>query len=436
MRKVNLLIVSIIVLGFFNNANSQTPWLLQNSNIFLPVGYYRDITSIIVNDSTDVWAIADGYPSYTKSTDGGNTWISNAFTSSIFTFSNLAAINRDTAWGCMYRTVGTKGDIFRTYDGGVNWSIPDTTIFKQSNSFPNFVYFFNGNDGVCFGDPVNGSFEIYTSTNSGNIWNIVPSNSIPAPLTNETGICNLFCCKNNNIWVGTNKGRILKSSDKGLTWVVSSPLSGRIVSVAFKDSLNGIVIGYNGTNNIKRTTDGGITWSTFSINGAYAFPSSAQDLIYVESSFNHLGFYICGGLTSPNKFTSYSTDDGSTWTQLDTMSHFCFGFYDANIGWAGGKEADIYKYNNTSGIVSETENKYSLYIYPNPFSAQTTIDFSEKQLNTTIRIIDVLGKEVKYLILKGEKQITIEKGAMKAGVYFVQIVYKNNNVANTKIIVE
>ena len=79
-------------------------------------------------------------------------------------------------------------------------------------------------------------------------------------------------------------------------------------------------------------------------------------------------------------------------------------------------------------------------ISPNPFTSLTTISFSIEQTNTTIKITDILGKEIKALNFTG-KQCTIEKGTMQAGIYFVQITTTsagsvNENVINRKIVIQ
>ena len=80
-------------------------------------------------------------------------------------------------------------------------------------------------------------------------------------------------------------------------------------------------------------------------------------------------------------------------------------------------------------------NDSGFTIYPNPFTEQTTIAFNEVQKNSTIKIMDVLGKEIKAIVFSG-KELLIEKGEMLAGVYFVQVIDENKNVVNKKIILQ
>jgi polyhydroxybutyrate depolymerase len=74
-------------------------------------------------------------------------------------------------------------------------------------------------------------------------------------------------------------------------------------------------------------------------------------------------------------------------------------------------------------------------IYPNPFSSQTTIEFSTEQRNTSIKIIDVLGKEIKSITFTG-KQFVLYRDELPAGVFFLQISNELNEVTYKKIIAE
>jgi hypothetical protein len=83
------------------------------------------------------------------------------------------------------------------------------------------------------------------------------------------------------------------------------------------------------------------------------------------------------------------------------------------------------------GEISETP---AVNVYPNPFSAQTTIDFANDE-NHNIRIFDVLGKEIKTIDCTG-KQLILQKGDLKEGIYFLQITDPKKNSVIKKIIVQ
>ena len=81
----------------------------------------------------------------------------------------------------------------------------------------------------------------------------------------------------------------------------------------------------------------------------------------------------------------------------------------------------ILKYGLTTGVIENKETNNDISIFPNPFTSQTTVSFTEEQKNTTIKITDAVGKEIKIFDFSGG-QLTIEKGNMQPGVYFLQIM--------------
>jgi len=86
--------------------------------------------------------------------------------------------------------------------------------------------------------------------------------------------------------------------------------------------------------------------------------------------------------------------------------------------------------------VNETDKEpLSINIYPNPFSDQTIFMFSAEQKNTTIRITDLLGKEIRTMNFEG-RQLVLDKSEMKAGIYFVQTTDEKKNIINKKIIIQ
>ena len=88
-----------------------------------------------------------------------------------------------------------------------------------------------------------------------------------------------------------------------------------------------------------------------------------------------------------------------------------------------------------TSIKNSAHNANIISVYPNPFTTQTKIVFAEEQKNTTIKIVDVLGKEIKHLNVN-TKEIIIDRDGLTEGVYFIQVISNNKTVANKKIIVQ
>lgn len=74
-------------------------------------------------------------------------------------------------------------------------------------------------------------------------------------------------------------------------------------------------------------------------------------------------------------------------------------------------------------------------IHPNPFNNQTLITFNSEQHNTTIKVIDMLGKIIKTENVSC-KQYILEKSTIQSGVYFVQVVNSNGSIVNKKIVIQ
>ena len=90
--------------------------------------------------------------------------------------------------------------------------------------------------------------------------------------------------------------------------------------------------------------------------------------------------------------------------------------------------------NITTGFNEFTRNSL-ISLYPNPFTSQTLIEFNEEQKNITIRITDLLGKEIRAIKFTGN-QLTLGREQMSNGIYFVRITDDKKNVVNKKIVIQ
>jgi len=106
---------------------------------------------------------------------------------------------------------------------------------------------------------------------------------------------------------------------------------------------------------------------------------------------------------------------------------------DAGAIWVGIDGANKRLYFDRFGAITSinTNNnnpeKYSLsQNYPNPFNPNTQIDFSiPKNSLVTIKVYDVLGKEVAVLVNKdftiGSYTVDFNASSLTSGVYFYQL---------------
>ena len=316
------------------SAMAQTGWISVDSDL----DPNRNVGQISVgmNNPDALWALAvdDGgaiVDEYTVSTDAGLTWTQGYFNDGDG-LSQLFAIDENTCWA-VFNTGADQG-LYKTEDGGTTWVKKGTDVYG-SGSFANVIHFFNDNDGFAQGDPVGGYYELYTTTDGGETWTRVPEADIPPPTSGEYGITGNYCAVGDNIWWGTNKGRIYYSTDKGYTWEVSLTAFGetQVVAPEFSDAMNGIAfrsyldMGIEPELNV--TTDGGATWTSLIVNGTMY----ARYIKYVPGT---TGTYVGSSSEPDANGISYSHDGGQTWTILNGGYDFgATAWLNDSTGWAG-----------------------------------------------------------------------------------------------------
>lgn len=308
----------------------------------------RGLEQIWAVDNNIVWAIAnDGsgndsiIQEFTRTIDGGTTWtpgIINGATG--LTPTSIFALNADTAWAMLYNPDTDGGKIFRTNDGGANWVHQPTALFVDSlEAYPNLIYFWNENDGFCMGDPTNDYFEIYTTSDGGNLWTRVDSTDMPALIPGEWGYSGYFSVVGNTLWFGTSKGNIYKTTDKGHTWTsISNPFlnTGKVRVIQFRDTLNGIIGDRSGdTFSLYKTTDGGASWQAITPTGTVY----GRSISYIPGT---PGTFISTSNATALSGSSISYDFGETWTDIPNstgVAFTCLGNFQNQTGWAGLKNA-------------------------------------------------------------------------------------------------
>ena len=275
-------------------------------------------TSLVDNMSlvkdTTLWIKDQTGESVSLSNNSGKSWITKKLPEVMINggTGGFCAVSNTTAY--MIVSNADKG-VYKTTDGGDTWT-KQSTGFTASSPWPDFVYFWNGNDGVCVGDASGDvNFEIYTTSNGGEQWNSVNVSNIPQVRNEYTFGSNMyFRVHGNTLYFLTSTSRIFKTSDKGLTWtVINTPLNGfdiNNVSFDFKDDLHGLISYYSSSTGslLYSTSDGGANW--IPINTSDFF----ENLFYNET----IGTYFS---THANYGLSYSKDDGQTWTIHPTFSN-------------------------------------------------------------------------------------------------------------------
>ncbi|MCU7614401.1 T9SS type A sorting domain-containing protein [Chryseobacterium sp. GMJ5] len=443
MKKILLSAFAVMISA---SAFSQS-WVTQNSGFATPS---RGISGMEVYDANTTWAFAyDGVTStnniqeFTKTSNGGTTWTAGTINIGEpgLHITNISGVSAATAWVGAFDNTDGLGGVWKTTDGGVTWN-NQLILSTFGESWTNFVHFFDANNGIIGGDPENGEFELYTTSNGGTTWTRVPFATLPNPLASEYGYNSGYYAVGNNIFFYTGKGRIFKSTDKGLTWNVAftgstygiSDFGGASVSgdMAWSDANTGIVLKKNFTGTLPtaialyRTTDGGTTWNTVTFTGITA-ANNINDITYVPNTNILLATSSAGGSWK-------SIDNGTTWTSIDTgVQHLSVRCSSASNCYSGGFNTSaiaggMFKLSSSLGTNDLSVTAKSTSVYPNPTKGEINIKSDSKIKSTTV--FDLSGK--KLLQTSSDKVINI--GAFVKGTYLVKVDFADGSTKTEKVI--
>ena len=407
----------------------------------------RSLNSISIVDANVIWANAFDNtnqldPSYTikeytRSTDGGNTWTAGSINlgpnSTDMGSTSITATSATTAWISVSPGATNTGGIWKTIDSGVNWTKQPTALFNSTDSYANFVYFWDANNGIAQGDPEGGEFEIYTTTDGGTNWTRVNGSNIPnpSPIGDEFGYFNRYSVSGNTIWFGTDKGRIFKSSDKGLTWTVSTSPSTDfgLDRFTFSDANKGLLMIYNSVT-LYSTNDGGATWNLVPHTGNLF----NTNITYIPGTSKVISSAYANPLGS-----SFSSNDGLTWMTMDSgVFHGELAFLNDSFGLSAGMNTNA----TTGGISIYTgvqlkapsfEVNKQIAAYPNPTNGILKLN-SNNYLIKEASVYDLLGKQVFNSKFTPLNNVTLDLTSLQTGNYILKTTSDSGKTETTKIL--
>lgn len=334
MNTISLMIVVVYAL-------TAPRWTLQTSGVTVRL---RGVSAV---SQRVAWASGAG-STVLRTTDGGKTWQKLNITSDALDFRDIDAIDDKTAYALSIGN-GPASRIYKTTDAGATW----TMQFKSEDekAFLDAMSFWDANNGIVFGDSIDGQFYILMTSNGGQTWSRVSTARLPPALQGEGAFAasgtNIALFGKTHAWIGTGAGakaRVLRTTDHGRSWQVSdTPLaagqSAGIFSIAFRDEKHGVVVGGDyrkeseAVDNLAVTNDGGVTWK----------------LVKGLSGFRSVVAYV-PGMKTPALVAlgpsggDYSLDDGQTWKPIEGRGFDTFSFIPRKAtGWGAGAEGALGK---------------------------------------------------------------------------------------------
>jgi hypothetical protein len=95
----------------------------------------------------------------------------------------------------------------------------------------------------------------------------------------------------------------------------------------------------------------------------------------------------------------------------------------------------IYQNTTTTNVANNVADAASVTISPNPITTKATISFTNEQKNTSVKVTDSTGKEIRTAVFSG-KQYVFEKGNLATGIYYLQFSDASNVIYTKQIVVK
>jgi hypothetical protein len=380
---------------------AQSMWTRMNTGIICSPYYLRDITS-------------DGAHLYLASQECG-VFINTIGDSTWTPVNNGRQCLEVMGIGANSSTILTGGGassfcgIARSTNQGASWTTVDSTLTLSKFVFDGDTVFAAGYSGV------------YKSTNNGNSWiPLLPGISGSSILINGTDLV-----------VGENNNGIYISNDRGMTWHTSNTGLNNLLVRCLASSGSVLYAGTYG-GGLYSSVDDGLTWNTTGASSGHIMTVNAS------GSSVFIGLIPPIGPGGGTHGIYYSPDNGDSFYGTgepftDAISSIVVESEVYMVHFYGEVlKADISGF--AVGLKAFADPATDHTIAPNPFSESTKITFEGDGKNRIIRVIDLMGKEV-FRTSCNEKELILERNALPAGVYFVEINDQEKNKSTQKIVI-
>ncbi|MFI6685460.1 WD40/YVTN/BNR-like repeat-containing protein [Streptomyces sp. NPDC050485] len=242
---------------------------------------------------------------------------------------------------------GEASRVYRTEDGGTTWS--ESFRNTDPKAFYDCLTFLDARHGLAVSDPVDGKYRILSTADGGRSWKVLPNTGMPAAQPGEAGFAASGQCLVSSgprdVWLATGggvTGRVLHSSDRGLTWTAAEtaipagdPARG-VFGLAFRDRTHGLAVGGDyragqpSPSAAAVTGDGGRSWR-----------QAATPVATYRSGVAWLPHSRSAALAVGPTGTDLTRDGGRTWRTVDTGSYDTVDCTPDGGCWASGEQGRV-----------------------------------------------------------------------------------------------
>ena len=382
----HIVITVILILIACNTASAQWTKVYQTDSChcslftrwpLVGMGFWGSDSGVLCEEVNGITALT---------LDGGMSWNAADDPNLTINFpkpnfgSNSSFLDINHIWLC------NEALVHRTNDGGKSWELdtnknPDAFI-ARCIFFVDTLIGFEGGPGI-----------IYRTSDGGKNWDSV---QVPGGDSSDFDVYQIqFCNPKIGLAICNDyAGLILRTTDSGITWALTTPPDwaqlGSAQSLSFPDLKDAW---FADDFDIFHSTDTGSTWTR--ISGQIETFSSFTSISFLDSI--HGIASANGSPSSKSLIRGYTSDGGKSWrtdsVDLESGGGFT-SFPDLNTAYVGGYDA-VYKLNvQDLGVQAAPIINSSLQIYPNPFTQSTQITFTSQSAGyAEVSVVNMLGVE-------------------------------------------
>lgn len=428
----------VLAVAFLFAANTYSQWTYCAGSINMSgLGSFPFISVV---DANNVWVAGGtgGAPKVYRTTNGGTNFVNVTGSLTGPEFFAVWAIDANTCLvgdGGAVGGAGGNAKIWRTSDAGVTW----TTVLTTGGT----VGFFNGIAGLnsnrqfayTQSDAPTGGSQFYATTTNGGVTWTTGSTAIGG----TTGGAGSVWCSSNQVFGHGISGfaRVSFSLNGGTSFTQGTlSVAGTFTSGFCANDNGSIMLGITSTSlpSISRSSNSGATWSTVAAGTGLSGTGVCK---WIQGT-NACYFSAATGSNGIKR----SVDGGLTWTAMTTSA--ITGFNDMAFTFIGGvvygyaiaADGSVIKVvdNTLTGIDpsnTTTPTTFALQQnYPNPFNPATMIKFSVPEASkVTLKIYNSVGAEVMTVTDKeyatGNYIENVDMSSFSTGVYFYTLTAGN-----------